>query len=1091
MKKLTLLCLLIAAAFTFATNALAAPKNPFPQTVTQADGTEITITEHGDEFFSWAEDENGNVIAYDEGSENWAYAEITKDEIVPSDETVGKEKWWKIFGKRKTQRKDLEPLFEKVDRSANMSWVEPEMKSDEQYDNDESDTGLDSDDFELEWESTIRPAAHTKNRQPLLVMQLEYNDVQFSTTMEEWSNTFFGTTGKTVNTYYAENSGDFNLQFTKPNFTQADGFTIENPTANVSHLTIQNGIVRVRLPKNIPTDMSGDPLDPFSAPYHDFSQDIRRAFDAAKQYVDFSSVSVTPSNRVFSEELNVYAVLAGNTSPGYASKSNTTHEGKEKTISIEYFDSLRTLRSFGTSQEAHPLGVITHELAHVLGAGDLYDYNSLSDGTGGYSLMSAGSWGKISGEIDGTTPVHLDAWTKTHLGFCDTTTVFPGQSYTENLNSIENGYNNLRVVNNFAAQTQYFLAENRQQTGFDRGLSAWSSNSGILIYHVDESLYNSGNNNYNHKFVAIERINRWQSGVNPFYDTSASDRTHFGADTVPNSNFHTSGHGGLAPAPGTDCHPQTRVSGIQITVNSESGHTMQVGAEVAPPPDGVKDWNDHPGILQIAAGGSHSLAIKTDGSLWAWGNNANGQLGDGTTISKFEPVQIGTESNWSMVSAGGDYSMAIKTDGTLWAWGNRARGQLGDGSTTGRMTEPHQIGTDTDWVSISVGSSHTMAIKADSSLWAWGDNDQGRLGDSTSAHRSTPTQIGDDTNWGMVSAGSQHTTALKTDGTLWAWGFNSYGQLGGATTGTSSYIPLQIGTDTDWTAISSTAGSHSLALKANGTLWAWGRNSQGQLGDGSTVDKHEPTQITTETDWRSITAGSIHSAAIKLDGTLWAWGYNSYGTLGDGTSTNRNNPTPIGTDTTWVSLAADSHTMAIKADGSLWTWGRNGNGRLGDGTSVDKLEPIQIWPTSTTPIITSPTPSPGTPSPSPDTTTPTPTPSPGTSTPTPTPSPATTDDCCIDYGNPSADIIVSANDGAEQSINLSKETLDLDGFVPAEFDIGNGKGYKAVKADTFGDKKFPKLLSKGLTLKLKDAGGTEVTFPAINPRPKPKFSVNY
>jgi alpha-tubulin suppressor-like RCC1 family protein len=325
--------------------------------------------------------------------------------------------------------------------------------------------------------------------------------------------------------------------------------------------------------------------------------------------------------------------------------------------------------------------------------------------------------------------------------------------------------------------------------------------------------------------------------------------------------------------------------------------------------------------VSIAAGGAHTIALKSDGTLWAWGWNIDGQLGDGTYTDKYIPIQIGTDTNWVSIAAGGVHTIALKSNGTLWAWGDNEYGQLGDGTNdeyTDKNT-PVQIGTDTNWVSIAAGFGHTIALKSNGTLWAWGNNEYGQLGDDTYTNENAPVQIGTDTNWVFIAAGLGHTIALKSNGTLWAWGWNLFGQLGDGTNGeyTDKYIPIQIGTDTNWVSIA--AGSeHTIALKSDGTLWAWGWNIDGQLGDGTYTDKYIPIQIGTDNTWVSIAAGFGHTIALKLNGTSWAWGDNEYGQLGDGTNdeyTDKNTPVQIGTDNTWVSIAAGfGHTIALKSE---------------------------------------------------------------------------------------------------------------------------------------------------------------------------------
>ena len=347
----------------------------------------------------------------------------------------------------------------------------------------------------------------------------------------------------------------------------------------------------------------------------------------------------------------------------------------------------------------------------------------------------------------------------------------------------------------------------------------------------------------------------------------------------------------------------------------------------------------------ISAGSTHTIAIKTDGTLWAWGYNGYVLLGDGTYNGTNSPVQIGTASNWASISTGWSHTIALKTDGTLWAWGYNGDGELGDGTTTDKNS-PVQIGTATNWASVGAGSFHSIAIKTDGSLWAWGDNWAGQLGDGTTADRKSPVQIGTATNWASISGGQYHTIAIKTDGSLWAWGYNWAGQLGDGTT-TQRISPVQIGTATNWASISA-GGYHTLAIKTDGSLWAWGNNYRGQLGDGTTTDKYSPVQIGTAPNWASISAGAYHNIAIKTDGSLWAWGNNYNGQLGDGTNTDRNTPVQIGTAKNWANISVSNYSdtlgysIAIKTDGSLWAWGHNGYGQLGDGTTTQRNSPVQI-----------------------------------------------------------------------------------------------------------------------------------------------------
>jgi hypothetical protein len=242
----------------------------------------------------------------------------------------------------------------------------------------------------------------------------------------------------------------------------------------------------------------------------------------------------------------------------------------------------------------------------------------------------------------------------------------------------------------------------------------------------------------------------------------------------------------------------------------------------------------------VRAGRNHSLAIKKDGSLWAWGRNDYGQLGDGTNTDRPAPVRIGSATDWLSVSTGADHTLALKKDGSLWAWGRNNGGQLGDGTNTDRSS-PIRIGSATDWLVVSAGDSFSLALEKDGSLWAWGWNNFGQLGDGTRANRSNLTRIGSANDWLTVRAGGGQSLAIKKDGSLWAWGRNDYGQLGDGTN-TDRPSPARVGSATDWLAVSA-GGYHSLVLEKDGSLWAWGGNTGGQLGDGTNTDRFSPVRV--------------------------------------------------------------------------------------------------------------------------------------------------------------------------------------------------------------------------------------------------------
>ena len=333
-------------------------------------------------------------------------------------------------------------------------------------------------------------------------------------------------------------------------------------------------------------------------------------------------------------------------------------------------------------------------------------------------------------------------------------------------------------------------------------------------------------------------------------------------------------------------------------------------------------------------------------TLFNWGGNSYGGLGDNTTASKSNPVQTVTGGiNWKQVTVGQNHTAAIKTDGTLWCWGQGDNGQLGDNTITHRSSPVQTTAFGTDWKQISSCANSTSAIKTNGTLWTWGQNNQGQLGDNTAVRKSSPVQtIAFGTNWKQVSTGYWQTAAIKTDGTLWMWGRGAEGQLGDNIAIERSSPVQTVTFGTNWKQVSSGFWFFTAATKTDGTLWMWGNNGDGQLGDNTITLRSSPVQtITRGTNWKQVSCGSYHTTAIKNDGTLWVWGKNSYGQLGDNTIVSKSSPVQtISFGNNWKSVACGFYyTAAIKTDGTLWAWGANYSGNLGDNTTAHRSSPVQ------------------------------------------------------------------------------------------------------------------------------------------------------
>ncbi len=398
--------------------------------------------------------------------------------------------------------------------------------------------------------------------------------------------------------------------------------------------------------------------------------------------------------------------------------------------------------------------------------------------------------------------------------------------------------------------------------------------------------------------------------------------------------------------------------------------------------------------LAVSAGAYHACAIRSDKTLWCWGLNTSGQAGTGTGDAIFlKPAQAGGASDWKAVGAGSAFTCGLAETSTISCFGTNGSGQLADGTTTARTTPTPIVGDISDWQSLSVGSTHACAIRKDGSLYCWGANNRGQIGDNTTNTATAPTLISAGP-WASVSAGSEFTCAMKADHTLWCWGLNTSRQVGDGTTtqrnvptqestmatnwaaiaagnafacgtkmdgtrhcwgtnslgqgadGTSTSItmPKACDTETDWGANLEFGDTSGCAQKKSGALYCWGDGSSGQTGlPGDESPKLAPTQLGQETDWISFSSGFRFTCGVRQSGELLCWGGNARAAAGMGFVSDRVYPTDVTADTDWerVDVQLDNG-CGIRTGGNLYCWGRNVFGNLGDGTLITRPTPVQV-----------------------------------------------------------------------------------------------------------------------------------------------------
>ncbi len=373
-----------------------------------------------------------------------------------------------------------------------------------------------------------------------------------------------------------------------------------------------------------------------------------------------------------------------------------------------------------------------------------------------------------------------------------------------------------------------------------------------------------------------------------------------------------------------------------------------------------------PQIISIWGGARHSLVLAADGTVWDWGLSHCGlvtsvcsMLGDGTFFDRHVPIQVHGPDNVGYLSAisaimgGEQHSFALKSDGTVWAWGWNGAGQLGDGTYTDRLT-PTQVSGLSAVTRLGGRGYHNLAVKADGTVWAWGWNNHGQLGHDTSASpcpvpldmtcSNVPVQVVGVTNPLTVTGGGFFSLALMPDHTLLAWGQGSLGELGNGASSDSA-TPVHVSNVLSNVVQVSAGWHHAVALTADGSVWAWGDNTYGEIGNGtaSTTGVNVPYRVAGLSHAVAVSAGDGHTSALTVDGTVWKWGKNDVGELGDGTWVDKHTPVAaVGLTHVIAMTARDYHNLAITADGSLWAWGSNNYGQLGDNTTIDRATPVQV-----------------------------------------------------------------------------------------------------------------------------------------------------
>lgn len=339
----------------------------------------------------------------------------------------------------------------------------------------------------------------------------------------------------------------------------------------------------------------------------------------------------------------------------------------------------------------------------------------------------------------------------------------------------------------------------------------------------------------------------------------------------------------------------------------------------------------------LSASWSHSLLVHADGTVWSWGMNDSGELGDGTYELRVAPERVEGLTDVVSVSAGLSYSLALRRDGTVWAWGRMYPGEIRNEELP-RYALPMRVEGLTDVVQIATGYYFCLALRADGTVWSWGSNSSDELGAGLEwyqlRYRGTPAPVVNLTDVVAIAAGLDHGLALRRDGTVWAWGRNITGELGGGVFNMYS-VPLQTEGLTDVVSIAASVQS-SAAIRRDGTMWAWGASH-------NPVQGMQPWQVQGLTDVVDVVMSNSHILAIRADGSVWSWGYNFFGQLGDGTQLTRLVPAEVpGLKHVIAVAGGQDHSVALRRDGTVWGWGASNGGLLGLEGSSNVLTPTRL-----------------------------------------------------------------------------------------------------------------------------------------------------